>query len=301
MPGMANAPLPAEPAQTRQGGGARFFRRIGSAIAGGIQSIAGHRRPAAPKASRTPPKPRDPAAPPAPGQPRRPRPAATVPQPRQRGWFARWFGPRQRDAAQAAPDGPTTPARRRRRGRKDPLFTPETHPGLTEEDCAFLNTPLGECSPEQLQVLAEALSQQIAAVMGPGLGMDADALFATFCERLLIAPAPDAPPGDEPGPATDAAQPAGHDAPPGAPPHAQAEQPAGDAAMTAAAEASVPGVAVPADPVFRRGIPFGHSGAFDRRPPLRRSRSRSQRRAPARQRASLPARRLCYAACAGPP
>ena len=246
---MANALLPTEPTQTHRGGGARFFRRLGGAvrgaIAGGIEIVSGHRRPAAAKPSRTPRKPRDPAAPSRPRRPHQPRTTAPDQPAKRRGWFARWFGPSQRQAEQAAPVQADAPTRQPRPARKkDKLFSPETHPGLTQEDCDFLNTPLGQCDPEKLRVLADALSQQIAAVMGPGLGMDADALFSTFCERLFIsqgAAAPDAPPSEEPSPAPDTARAAAPDAPADPPcPPSRTTGPVPDPAMIDAAAVSAP-------------------------------------------------------------
>jgi hypothetical protein len=232
-----------------------------------------------------------------------------VPATRPRGWFVRWFGPRQRQPEQAAVDQGEAPIpRRRRRREKDPLFTPETHPGLTEEDCAFLNTPLGECDPEKLQAVVEALSHGIAAAMGPGLGMDADALFSTFCERLLIAPGtvgPHAPPGEAPAPASDALPAAATDAPgelPSALSHTPAAGPMGAAAMLAAAAPPTPHAIVLSGSAFRHRMPFSGGRPFQRRrPPGRQHRSHSRRGSLVRQRSALPARRLCYAACAGPP
>src|SRR6185312_15785656 len=99
---METALLPAEPTQNPQGGGARFFRRLGGAvrgaISGGVALAARLRRPEAVKPNRAPPKPRDPAAPapaPAPRRSRLPRAAVPAPTAERRGWFARWFGSRR--------------------------------------------------------------------------------------------------------------------------------------------------------------------------------------------------------------
>src|SRR6185312_7092506 len=121
---MTSAPTPAEPIQNPQGGGARFFRRIGGAVAGAISgtiALADRlRRPAAPKTRPTPPKPRDAAAPPASRRqraPRQPSAAAPVEPPRKTGWFARWFGRKQPQldapASADAPVGAQAPVRRR--------------------------------------------------------------------------------------------------------------------------------------------------------------------------------------------
>ena len=216
------------------------------------------------------------------------------PQPARGGWFARWFG--RKPPQPGAPAGPDKPARQpRARRKKDPLFSPETHPGLTAEDCEFLNTPLGKCDPEKLRVLADALSQQIAAAMGPALGMDADALFATFCERLFLTPgdaAPDAPPAEPPCTSEDAAEPASHGL-----------KPAIDAVTAAALEAASGSAAV-SGPADRQSWRVRHG-----RPPLRfrlvefsrHGRTHFTQRLRAALHRLPPPRRLCYAACAGPP
>jgi len=319
---METALLPAEPTQNPQGSSARIFRRLGGAVRGAISGgvALAARRPEAVKPNRAPPQPRDPAAPPAPRRSRLPRAAVPAPTAERRGWFARWFGSRRsRPAGLADPAMP--PGRGRRRASKDPLFTPKTHPGLSPEACAFFNTPVGECDPEMLQQVLALLAEQIAGAIGPGLGMDAEALFSHICGRLGVTPgaagadAPSAPPPEATEPAADAAAaeppaptpadtPAGTalGAPPNSPQQAQGIEPADDAAV-AAAEGSTTNAIFLAGADLRRhpslagdSRPFAHR----RRHLVARRRLRSNRGLPGGFRSTLPPRRLFYAACAGP-
>jgi len=349
---MQTAPHPASLSTPQhQGDTARFFRRLGgtlrSVIAGGIALTGGMRRPAAPKPSRNPLAPRDtpagnppaspdiaPCNPPAPRDtapgnlpvpspsrpraPRRPRPAAPVPPPQaaRPGWFARWFSPSRRHPA--SPDWPA-PADF---GRTP--FTPEAYPGLSAEDCAFLNTPVEECDPDLLRLILSVLVEHIVDCLPPELGMDAKALFSTLCGRLGTVPdaaAPDVSPAEQPAAAPDvpenaapatapdpAVAPAAAPAtPPGAPPAPQIQpqgtEPAGDAAPaivitwgTTADTAGLPRNVFSRRARFDISRPFRHR----RRWLVPNRRSCAHRRLVADMQ-RLPPRRLCYAACAGPP
>jgi len=268
---------------------------VRSVIAGGITLAGGLRRPAAPQSGRNPPAPRDLAAPPSPSRPRRKRAAAPVPPPRpaRPGWLARWFGPnRPRHASPARPpfhNGDDTP------------FTPEAYPGLSPEACAIFNTPVEKCDPDILRLVLAALALHIANSMPPELGMtDAKAMFSTLWGHLGIVPGeamPDARPAEEPAPAPAAPKDAGPDAPLL---QAQRTEPTDDAI---AARETPPDAASPTGPVFRPD-----RSLFDRSRSFRHRRRSFVLRCRARFRRSLPGwlqrpppRRLCYAACAGPP
>ena len=300
---MPNAPRPAGlSSQTPQGGGARLVRRFGGAvrgvIAGGI-AIAGRlRRPAAPEPRHTPPAPRDKTASPAPRRPHvppRPRAAAAVAPPQQLGWLARWFGPRRRQ--------PTARNRAPVPDSNDAPFTTQAYPGLSPEACALFNTPVEDCDPEILRVMLAVLARHIADSMGPALGQDAETLFATLCGRLGTVPGdagPDAAAAEAAVPmrATPAAT-----APDLA---ATAPAPADQADATAAGAAGMrettPDAAPLTGPVRRRSLVHdaGRPLPHRRRSRLHRDRSRLHRGV-RHQRQRLPSRRLCYAACAGPP
>ncbi len=242
--------------------------------------------------------------------PRRPHPAAP-PQPTRPGRIARWFGRKPRRPAPSAhpplPDSDNAP------------FTPETWPGLSPEACAILNTPVEECDPEILRLVLSIFAQHLANT--PALGLtDPNALFATLCQRLGAPPGdmPDTAPPEAPdeAPATgmqeapDEAPATGMQEAPDAPPvspHARPEprqdglpdRPATAARAVSAARAAseaAPLAAVPPQPRRhrsraprhgRRRLLFGRPGVFSRLlgalPP------------------GLSPRRLCYAACAGPP
>ena len=307
---MPSAPFPAGlPSQPPQGPGARLVRRFGravrSVIGGGIALAGRLQRPAAPRLSRNPPAPQDPAAPAAPGRsrvPRRKPAAAPVPPPRPArfGWLARWFGPnRPRPASLARPRFPDS---------NDTPFTPEAYPGLSPEACAMFNTPVEKCDSDLLRLVLAVLAHHIADSIPPELGMDAKALFSTLWGRLATVPGaagPDAPPAGEPAPAPATPKDAVPDVPPASPTpllHAQGTEPADDAAT--AAWDTPPDAASLTGPVFRRGRSlFDGSRSFRhrRRSVVRLCRSRVHRLLPGGPQRLPPPRRLCYAACAGPP
>lgn len=261
---MPIAPRPAAPSsQTHQGIGARFFRRLGGAVRGAIAGIARaatRRRPAT-----TPPRPqaaRNIETPAATRQARPPRRPSAA-KPAQPGWIARRLGlGRQRSRRPRLPSLGNAP------------FTPETCPGLTLQDCAFLNTPVEDCDPEVLRPLLSALAQHIAAALPPELGMsDPQAVFATLWGRLGCETTPAPAPPEHPDPAP--------------PPSAEADVPAAPDSVASALQHS-PDRTVP---------------SHRRRPPPRNRRQRVRGcRALLRRAAQRPPmRRLCYAACAGPP
>jgi len=353
---------------THQGIGARCVRGFGgtvrSVIAGGI-ALTGKLRRQAPQSRSSGSAPRDlappdPASPGLPVPPRRPRaprrPAAAAPvrpsESARPGRFARWFGRfRRQPTALSLPASPDC---------GDGDFTPETCPGLTAAQCAFLNTPVEECDPELLRLILAALAEHIVDCLPPELGLDAEALFSTLCHRIGAAPdqaetdqaapdqaapdqaaldappdalpasAPAAPEHAEPGapPAKQpvapenavpddppdveqaAAQPGPHDAEPedsrDPPIQAQGTEPVDEAGAPAAvaivAWQTLPGAAAPTGSALRRfRTRFAGSRSFryrHRSPvPGRRPRVHAARARPP----GPPPRRLCYAACAGPP
>ena len=183
-------------------------------------------------------------------------------------------------------------------------FTPEAYPGLGPEVCAVLNTPVEECDPELLRLVLAVFVRHIADSMPPELGLDAEALFSGLWGRLGAVPGeagPDAPPAEEPPPTPLAPKDAEPDAPP-APPVTPLQPPgtaASDNAATApiVARETAPDAASLIAPAYRRRRPLlGSSRSFRRcrRSDLRGGRPDALQRLP-------PQRRLCYAACAGPP
>jgi hypothetical protein len=203
--------------QPRQGVGARLVRRLGDAvrgvIAGGITLAGSLRRSPAPRSGGNPPAPRNRVAPAAPRRPRAPRQAiaAAAVAPTRTGWLARCFG---RGRSEAAPQGrPSFP-------NLDAHFTPDSHPGLSPEMCAILNTPVEDCDPEILHTVFAAFAELIADALPPELrGLDGGELFSTLVGRLGTAreaarqdAAPDVPPELAP----EAAMAAMPGAPPGA-------------------------------------------------------------------------------------
>ncbi|HET8995721.1 MAG TPA: hypothetical protein VFN42_03555 [Acetobacteraceae bacterium] len=175
---MTNAPALSEPfSKPRQGIGARLARGFGGVVRKAF-AVLSHPRCRQPRAA-APAGGNAPAS--RPGQSSlsrkrqpRPAPAASVAPPARRGWLARCFGlrrgPRPASRPCRSPDAP---------------FTPETCPGLTAEDCAFLNTPVEDCDPEVLRQLLGALAQRIAAILPPDSGIaDAQAMFAMLWTRL---------------------------------------------------------------------------------------------------------------------
>lgn len=278
---MPTAPIPAAlSSKNPQGVRARIFRRFGgairSAIAGGI-ALTGHlRHPPARRPGRTSPAPQDKA----PSKPRRQRaprqPSAATPdaspaRPARIGWLARWFGPSRRPPARLS--------RKPRPDRGNP-FSPESYP-LNSEVRAFLNTRVEDCDPDLLRLVLAALARHIADSLPPELGTDVQALFATLCGRLGAMPelaGPDVPPVPA------------QDAEPDAAPEPNAEPQA------------TPGAASPTGAGFRRVRPSpGRSLSFRHRHRSRDCHHARMRRLPRDAPQRPPSRRLCYAACAGPP
>ena len=268
-------------------------------IAGGIARVGRLRRQRGQESSHTPAEPRGTVAPPAPRRPRLPRrpiAAAPVPPARRFGWFARWFGPKRRQ--------PASPARPALPGSDDAPFTPEAWPGLSPEARAFFNTPVEDCDPEILRLLLTALAGHIADTMAAELGMDAEALFATLCGRLATTPSETRPDTAEPAPTPRTPEHAAPDAVATPPIQAQGTEPL-DAATTAVAmrDTRPDGIFPPAS-VFRRSRTLVHAGRPFRhfhRSLVDRGRLGFHRFLPGTPQALPPPRRLCYAACAGPP
>jgi hypothetical protein len=313
---MPTAPhTPALASHPRQGVGARFVRRLGGAvrraIAGGITLAGSLRRPAAARPGGNSPACRDRVAPAAPRRPRAPRQAiaAAAVLPTRTGWLARCFG---RGGSEPAPTGrPSFPD-------LDTHFTPESHPGLAPEMCAILNTPVEDCDPEILRVVFTAFAELIADALPPELrGLDGGELFSTLAGRLGSArgearqdAAPELPP--EPAPETAVA------AMPDAPPQTMAARPAergtagaADAPISSAATSDLaPDAPLHSGPAIHAGRTSRHRGRSLR--PRHIWRARRDCLWPFRCRRlrlcrgwrnplTPPLRRLCYAACAGPP
>ena len=271
------------------------------------------RRPAALPPSANPQPARDLQAPTPPRRPRAPRQSPPAP-PARPSWIARWFGRGRRQPAWSAsslfPAGNDAP------------FTPEAYPGFPPELCAILNTPAEDCDPELLRLVLAVFARHLADNLPSELGLDAEALLSTLCGRLgasLDEAGPDAAPAEE----ADEAPGSTADAMP-------AEALSSPHDLTEIQAASLPVDAaiggVPAAAPHTKILP--KPGLYDSRSPRRSWRPRihgcrnlvsrgfrnRQRRLCCRQRAVLPVcrghsnrqpapplRRLCYAACAGPP
>ena len=187
----------------------------------------------------------------------------------------------------------------------DTPFTPKAYPGLSAEACAIFNTPVEKCDSDILRLVLAALALHIADAMPPELGMtDAKAVFSSLWGRLGADPGaagPDAPPAEEPAPAPATPKEAEPDTPPTPLIQAQETEPAENAAI--AAWEATPDAASLTGPVFRPGCSLGdgsRSFRHRRRSLVQCRRLRLHRRLPDGPQ-NLPARRLCYAACAGPP
>ena len=293
---MQTAPLPAGlPSQPPQGIGARILHRFGRAVCSavtGITRAATARRRTAPSSSPTPAAARDVEATIPPSRKRAPRRPRTVPpaSPPGSGWIARWFGVKRRQPERAPlPDGDDAP------------FTPEAYPQFSPEACALLNTPVEECDPDILRLILSVLAVQIADSLAMSEA-DARALFTTLRQRLgaPLGDTPDTAPEVEPDEAPATAMDAVPDAPPVSPDAPPETQPAGlpdCAAITAAAAPEImPDTALPPPPGVHRTRSLQH----DHRRLSRRGRTALPRVSRGGQR-RLPSRRLCYAACAGPP
>jgi len=230
---MAHVVATHNPSSQPCGVGARLLRRLGgtvcNAVAGGLSLAGVLRRPAAPQSGLGHPVGRNTAACPVPGKPPRPRRPYTAPlappaqqsRPARPGWLARILGrsPARPVPASQTPflDDPDAP------------FTPETYPGLSQEFCAILNTPLEELDPEILRRLVAAFAATVARAMPPNAAMpDAASLFSTVWDRLagvLDAATPDAPPTDAPPTDAPSADAPPADAPPADAPPADAPPP----------------------------------------------------------------------------
>lgn len=263
-----------------------FVRRMGgavrNAISGGITFAARLRRPATPPSGRNP-VPAAAQAAPAPKRPRaqrRPR-STPVAAPARPGWFARWFGPGRSRRA---------PFLRARRPDNDAPFTPKAYPNLPPEFCAILNTPVEECDPVLVRLLFAALAQHLAASMPPEADMtEAQKAMAKLWGELIAKFAeagPDVPPAE-------AAAAAAPDAPPVSPASLAAEQPAPANGPAATAIAGLPAPVLPRYP--------GSQSFRNRRSRVLRCPGARLRRGVRDARHRPPARRHCYAACAGPP
>lgn len=283
--------LPGLSFETDQGVGARFVRRAGSVLRSafaGITRRRGRRRSAAPPqdASQT-------AAParksPTPTERQRaPRRSRSVPPAgsSRPGWFARWFA-RGRSKSRLA-------RRPAFLDIDDAPFTPEAHPGFTQEVCDLLNTPVDDLDPVLLGLTLAVFAQHLAESLPPELGMDARGLFSTLWDRLggplarhASNLAEEGLADETPANPTDAAP----DAPPFRPDEAQSATSPESAATAAGAGLEIaPASVVMAKPRIRRG-----------RPPRRGCCSRLPRGSPHRQPFLPPSWRLHYAACAGPP
>lgn len=274
---MQTAPLPAGlSSQTHQGSGARFFHRVGRALRGAISGIArvGQRRPQAkPPSVPTSPDSRDPNSPRRRRAPRRPRPVP--PQPARPGRFARWFGLGRRPSPSARrarlADGDTAP------------YSPETHPGLSPEACAILNTRVEDCDPEILRLIVAGLAVHIAESLQLD-DAEAEAMFVTLSQRLSapLGPTPDAPP---PSPMAEP------DAPVEPP-----ERPAASTPDSPPPAPAAPPTPPPRRPVRHRSRPLhpGRRRLFRGGPGILPRASRDKQR-------GLPPPRRCHAARAGPP
>ena len=274
----------------------------------------------------------EPAAPAAPKRPRAPRQppatAAALPTPVRTGWIARLF---RRKAPPAASSASATA----RPGPDHTPFTAETHPSLSPEARAILNTPAKDLDPAILSLLLSGIARHIAANMPPEAGMDERTVLTQLAARFgmrvrdvspeeLAAQAPQA--AQQPDHAESASPDPGRDTQQAA--QAQAEQAAPqDSAPEPQGVSPVPPAAAEA-PAIRQPTPAGtRATAPDAAFPLkeslvsrprriggRDSSRRIRRRDPAtyrflrRPRSKVPhrhhappTRRLTYAACAGPP
>ena len=282
--------------QNPRRGGARILQRlagaVGSLLSGSAVLGRTRRRPAA--ASPTAP---DTAARPAVKRPRASRRSRVAPPPHaptRPGWIARLI--RRRPPPDAPTIAPPSP----------PGEDEEAYPGLSPEARAILNTPAKDLDPEILSLLLSGVARHIAANLPPELGMDARAVFAKLAGRLgmEVRPGPAEPtPAESPQPEPAATQ-----------DHATQVLPAAAAARLA------PKPQVPAD---RDALPRAITPVFARDRQAARTLKtvdRSRRFVPRRRRTwgnariarfprtavylqdpSPPARRLTYAACAGPP
>ena len=243
-------------------------------------------------------------------------------QPARNGWIARLF--RRNTRPTAPPKGPTEHP-----GQQSERFTAETHPNLSPEARAILNTPAKDLDPAVLGLLLSGLARHIAANMPPEAGMDERTVLTQLAARfgmrvrqatpeelaaLQAQPAQAASQDAERDPQqaanAQAAQPTPQQTPPDTPKIPPAATLPVDAPATRQHAATnthaiTPDAASPAEPRFSRRP--GRIG--DRESPLR-----TRRRHPATRRLSSrphrtfhqrhhapPTRRLTYAACAGPP
>ena len=221
------------------------------------------------------------------------------------------------------------------RNRHDIHFTPQAFPQLSPKACAVLNTPLKDCDPKTLKLLVSAFTQHVNQVLSPEAGMaDPSAAFTNLWHRLnaaladanldTSAPAtPEAVPATPPGAVPDAPVASPHppvQAPPTAPTRLWANEPPrvsplppsgppasdqpADASITAAAPQTQPDIAAPSGSVAHRSRSFRSDTQFlarRRRLHFRGRRPLFPRGARDALQCHPPPRRLCYAACTGPP
>ena len=303
--------------QPHQGVGARLVRRLGGAVRSvivrGIALAGTLRRPATPQ---------DP-QPPAPRRVRQPRPAlpaTLLPPP----LLAHLLAARRHRH-------PATASRHAFLNQGDTPFTPEAYPQLSPKACAVLNTPLKDCDPKTLELVFSAFTQHINQIISPEAGiMDpavffpnlwhrlstalaetkADASLSTTAEAVPPTPADtvrDAPlmPPHPPvqAPPTGPTRLWTNDAPRLAP--VPLSGPTASDHPAAVAPKTQPDIAAPSGPVGHRSRPFRYgtqSFARRRRRHVRRCRAFVHARG---VRDGLqcvpPPRRLCHAACTGPP
>ncbi|HET8997270.1 MAG TPA: hypothetical protein VFN42_11435 [Acetobacteraceae bacterium] len=197
------------------------------------------------------------------------------------GWFARCFGPARSRSA------PTRPPRRAESGK---LFTRKAYANLPPDVRAILNTPLEDCDPALVRLLFAALAQEIAACLPPEAEMTAAqkmyaGLWGDLIAKLAECGLDDAP--AEPPPEDDAATALSSAA---SEPSPESSAPAGAASVFHRGPVSF--VAGRAFRQCRRALLQHCAWAFrSLGPPAGRFLPRQQ----------PPPRRLCYAACAGPP
>jgi len=209
-------------------------------------------------------------------------------------------------------------------------FTPQAFPQLSAKACAILNTPLKDCDPKTLKLLVSAFTQHVTQVMSPEAGVaDRAAAFPNLLHRLNAALAdtntdaslsitpqaaaatptdamPDAPiASPQPPPTAPTTQWTNHAPrlsllPLSGPP---ASDPPAEATIAAAAPQTPPDTAAPCATVRHRSRSFRSDTQSFARQRRRHFRCRPLFPRAVRNRLQClpPSRRLCYAACTGPP
>jgi hypothetical protein len=214
--------------------------------------------------------------------------------------------------------------------RADAPFTPEAYPQLSPKACAVLNTPRKDCDPKTLELVVSAFTQHINQVMSPEAGITVPAGTLPNLWHRISTALPDTN-DDTSLPATPQAVPATPaDAVPDAPvasPHPPtpptgltakdapcasagivsgptASDQRADATITDTAPKPPPDITAPSGPVVHRSRSFrSDTQSFAHRRP-RHVRSRAfvhARGVGDALQCQPPPRRLCYAACTGPP